>query len=112
MWLIAGLRRWRRGSLRHAQEIAHLEAWLDSALRHAPGNPALAVELLRARRLVKGYSDTHARGLSKFDRVIDTALSIAHRPDAADWTRRLITAALVDEEGKALDGAIATIRSL
>jgi indolepyruvate ferredoxin oxidoreductase, beta subunit len=36
---------------------------------------------------------------------------VAGRPDAADWTRRLITAALADEEGRALDGAIETIRS-
>jgi indolepyruvate ferredoxin oxidoreductase beta subunit len=33
------------------------------------------------------------------------------RPDAADWIRRLREAALIDEEGKALDGALATIRS-
>lgn len=111
LWLIAGLRRWRRASLRHAQEMTHLQTWLDSTLAQAATNPSLAIELLRARRLVKGYSDTHARGLSKFDRVIDTALSIAHRPDAADWTRRLITAALADEDGTALDGAIATIGS-
>ena len=31
------------------------------------------VEVLRCRRLVKGYSDTHARGLSKFDRVMAKA---------------------------------------
>lgn len=111
LWLIAGLRGWRLRSLRHESEMAHLEAWLATALDHAAVNYDLGVGTLAARRLVKGYSDTHARGLSKFDRVIDTALSIAHRPDAADWTRRLITAALADEEGKALDGAIATIRS-
>ena len=111
LWLLAGLRRWRRGSLRHAQEMAHLEGWLDTALRHAETNPALAAELLKARRLVKGYSDTHARGLSKFDRVMQGAALVAHRPDSADWVRRLVTAALADEEGAALDGALATIRS-
>lgn len=111
LWLLAGLRRWRRGSLRHAQEVAHLNAWLDTALGHAPRDPALAVELLKARRLIKGYSDTHARGLSKFDRVMQGAALVAHRPDAADWVRRLVTAALADEEGAALDGALATIRS-
>lgn len=111
LWLLAGLRRWRRGSLRHAQERAHLQAWLDTALSHAETNPALAVELIRARRLIKGYSDTHARGLSKFDRVLRGAALVAPRPDAADWTRRLITAALADEEGRALDGALATIAS-
>ena len=38
--------------------------------------------------------------------------TIAHRPDAADWLRRLRQAALMDEEGKALDGAIRTIATL
>ena len=111
LWLLAGLRRWRRGSLRHAQEMAHLECWLDTALGHAETNPALAAELLKARRLVKGYSDTHARGQSKFDRVMQGAALVAPREDAADWVRRLVYAALADEEGAALDGALATIRS-
>jgi indolepyruvate ferredoxin oxidoreductase, beta subunit len=111
LWLIAGMRGWRRRSLRHAQEMAHLQRWLDAALSHAARDPALAVQILTARRLVKGYSDTHARGLSKFDRVMAAVGDIANRPDAADWTRRLIAAALADEEGRALDGAIATIRS-
>lgn len=111
LWLIAGLRRWRRASLRHATEMAHLDAWLAAALSHAAANPALGVEVLKARRLIKGYSDTHARGLSKFDRVMDGIALVAHRPDAADWARRLVAAALADEEGQALDGALATIRS-
>lgn len=110
LWLLAGLRRWRRGSLRHAQEVAHLEQWLDTALAQAPTNPALALELIKARRLIKGYSDTHARGMSKFDRVLHGAALVAGRDDAADWTRRLVTAALADEEGAALDGALRTIR--
>jgi len=111
LWLLAGLRRWRRGSLRHAQEIAHLEGWLDRALAYALTNPALTMELLKARRLIKGYSDTHARGLSKFDRVMQGAALVVGRDDAADWVRRLITAALADEDGEALDGVVQTIRS-
>jgi len=111
LWLLAELRRWRRGSLRHMQEMAHLEGWLDRALAHTPTNPALAMELLKARRLIKGYSDTHARGLSKFDRVMQGAVLVAGRDDAADWVRRLTTAALADEEGEALDGVVQTIRS-
>ncbi len=108
---LGGLKFWRPRTLRHAQEQAHLARWLELALSQVTQNYDLAVELIRCRRLVKGYSDTHARGLSKFDRVVDASLSIAHRPDAADWCRRLRDAALKDEEGKALEGAIATIRS-
>ncbi|MGV8985540.1 MAG: indolepyruvate oxidoreductase subunit beta family protein [Cypionkella sp.] len=108
--VLGGMKFWRRRTLRHAQEVGHLEAWLATALGYLPRYD-LAVEVVRCRRLVKGYSDTHARGLSKFDRVLEAAALVAGREDAADWVRRLREAALKDEEGKALDGAIATIRS-
>ncbi|MGQ0564584.1 MAG: indolepyruvate oxidoreductase subunit beta family protein [Gemmobacter sp.] len=111
LYLVGGLRFWRRRTLRHAQEQAHLERWLGLALGHLPDRYDLAVEVIRCRRLVKGYSDTHARGLSKFDLVMEGAGLVADRPDAADWVRRLREAALADEEGKALSGALMTIRS-
>lgn len=109
--MLGGLKFWRRRTLRHAQEQVHLEVWLADAMAHVAGNYDLAVELIRCRRLVKGYSDTHTRGLSKFDRVVAATQRIASRQDAADWCRRLREAALRDEEGKALDGAIKTIES-
>lgn len=107
---LGGMKGWRRRTLRHRQEVAHLEAWLATALGHLPRYD-LAVEVIRCRRLVKGYSDTHARGLSKFDKVMGGIALVAGREDAADWARRLREAALKDEEGKALDGALETIRS-
>ncbi|RMD94185.1 MAG: indolepyruvate oxidoreductase subunit beta family protein [Alphaproteobacteria bacterium] len=110
LWLIGGLRRWRRRTHRHAVEMAHLEEWLSRALAALP-DYALAVEVIRCRRLIKGYSDTHERGLSKFDRVLSGLALLHGRDDAADWIRRLREAALADEEGRALDGALATIRS-
>lgn len=109
--VLGGLKGWRLKSLRHATETAHLDRWLATALGYLPQNYDLAVEVIRCRRLVKGYSDTHARGLSKFDKVLAAIDLIRDREDAADWARRLREAALKDEEGKALDGAIATIRS-
>jgi indolepyruvate ferredoxin oxidoreductase beta subunit len=112
LYLIAGLRRWRRSLLRHQREQAHLNAWLTLVEQHARSNPRLALELLKCRRLVKGYSDTHARGQSKFDKVVGATAQLANRDDAADWIRRLREAALADEEGKMLDGALATIATL
>jgi indolepyruvate ferredoxin oxidoreductase beta subunit len=109
--VLGGLKGWRRRTLRHAQEQAHLARWLETALTEVPRDYDLAVELIRCRRLIKGYSDTHARGQSKFDRVLAATARIAVREDAADWCRRLREAALMDEEGKALDGAIRTIES-
>ncbi len=111
LWLIAGLRPWRRAMLRHRAETAHLEAWLARALKARARDDALGVEVLVCRRLIKGYSDTHARGLSKFDRVLAALPLLEGRADAADWLRRLRDAALADADGTALDGAIRTIES-
>ena len=108
---LGAMRGWRRRTLRHSHEQAHLGRWLATAMDYRNSNYDLAVEVIRCRRLVKGYSDTHARGLAKFDRVLTAVASIAHHDNAADWTRRLRESALKDEEGKALAGAIETIRS-
>ena len=111
LYVLAGLRRIRRRTLRHAKEIAHRDAWLARVREAAAQDYALAVELLQARRLVKGYSDTHARGESKFDKVMLGAGKVAGRSDAADWVRRLREAALKDEDGVALSGVLKTIDS-
>lgn len=111
LWLVAGLRHWRRSLLRHRVETAHLEDWLELAQHEAKSNYDLGVEVLKCRRLIKGYSDTFVRGLSKFDRVLGCLPLLRGRTDAADWIRRLREAALKDAEGVALDGAIKTVRS-
>ena len=112
LYFVAGLKSRRRTLLRHQREVAHRDAWLAVVESHAPQNPALALEILKCRRLVKGYSDTHSRGSSKFDKVIGALPLLAGRADAADWIRRLRDAALADADGKMLDGAIATVRTL
>jgi len=111
LYFMAGMKRFRRGTLRHVNEMAHRDAWLARVKEAAPRDYDLAVELVNTRRLVKGYSDTHARGLSKFDRVMTAAAKLEGRPDAADWLRRLREAALKDEDGVALDGALKTVES-
>lgn len=111
LYTLGGMRRWRRGLLRHEQEVAHRDAWLAKAMAYLDREYALAVEVLNARRLVKGYSDTHARGLSKFDRVLAGIALVEGRDDAAQWARRLIAAALEKAGDDAVDGVIQTIRS-
>lgn len=111
LWVLGGMQGWRRRTHRHAVETAHLDRWLATALSHLPERYDVAVEIVRCRRLVKGYSDTHARGLSKFDRVLAGAALVAGRKDGPEWIARLREAALQDEDGKALDGAILTVRS-
>jgi indolepyruvate ferredoxin oxidoreductase beta subunit len=108
---VAGLRRYRRGTLRHRREHAHMTAWLDQARAAARRDIALAVEILEARRLVKGYSDTHDAGEGKFTKLITMARRLEGRPDAADWMRRLRKSALADADGRALADTIRTVES-
>jgi indolepyruvate ferredoxin oxidoreductase beta subunit len=112
LYLTAACRPIRRTTLRHRREMAHLDRWLAVAAENVAKNYDLAVEIVSARRLVKGYSDTHARGLSKFERVLGAVPLLAGRADGADWMRRLRDAALLDEAGIALDGALKTVATL
>jgi len=112
LYAVAGFKRMRLKTLRHAREAAHVDAWLAKALEVLPANYPLAVEVVGCRRLVKGYSDTHARGEAKFDKVLSAVPLLVDRADGADWLRRLKQAALMDEQGVALDGALKTVASL
>lgn len=109
--VLGGLKGYRLRTLRHAVEVAHLETWLRDSLAVLEQDYPLSVELLKNRRLVKGYSDTHARGLTKFGTVMAAVDLLNGREDAADWMARLREAALKDPEGEALAVAIATVRS-
>jgi indolepyruvate ferredoxin oxidoreductase beta subunit len=106
---VSGLRRWRRGTLRYQEENARIERWLERIGVLAPNHYALAVELARAQRLVKGYGDTHERGWRNFCALVDRLDALAARADGAEVLARLQTAALADEEGQALARELATV---
>jgi indolepyruvate ferredoxin oxidoreductase beta subunit len=112
LFSLGGLRSYRTRTWRHEVERIHREAWLEVAFAYLPKKYNLAVEIIKCRRLIKGYSDTHARGLSKFDRVLYGAKLVADRDDAAKWVDRLRNAALADENGEDLEGAIKTIQTI
>lgn len=101
---IAGMRRWRRSTLRYQVENARIEAWLRDLAQAA--SPALALEIVRCQRLVKGYGDTHARGWRNFERI-RAAWQRGGRDMAPATLHALVEAALADEEGKRLDEALA-----
>ncbi len=79
--LVGGLRRWRRGTLRYKEENARIEAWLAAIARQAVSGYALAVELARAQRLIKGYGETHERGGRNFCTLVDQLGRLAARAD-------------------------------
>lgn len=106
LYLLAGLRPLRPLSLRYAEEGARIAAWLRRIAEAAHGNYDLGVEIARCQRLIKGYGDTHARGLKNFARVMGALEGFADAPDAAERLARLRDAALADEDGAALSKAL------
>ena len=109
LWLAGGLRPMRRRLLRHTTESAHLSRLIDTALKAAESDYELGVEVFRCQRLIKGYSDTHARGLASFDIVLSSLGHLSNHVDAADRLRRLREAALQDEQGDALNDMLKTL---
>ena len=110
--LLGGLKRWRRGTLRYHEENERIETWLGRIEGLAATNYALAVELAKAQRLVKGYGETHERGWRNFSALVDKIDELAPRDDGAAVFARLQAAALADEEGKALARELAEISSV
>lgn len=60
---------------------------------------------MKCQRLIKGYGDTFERGLGNYERIVER-----YRKGnlAAADIARLREAALADEEGQALDQALAS----
>jgi indolepyruvate ferredoxin oxidoreductase beta subunit len=108
LYAVSRLRRWRRGTLRYQLEQGRIDAWLAHVKELAikPGGYDAAVELAECQRLVKGYSDTHERGLKNYGVIADATRRFGDRPDLAAIIKRLRTAALADEEGKQLQAAV------
>ncbi len=99
---LSGMKRWRRSTLRFQAEQQRIEEWLQRISSHATSHPALALEITRAQRLVKGYGDTHQRGLRNFATLMGV---LDQYPDriSPDMLHALRDAALADEHGKKLD---------
>ena len=67
--LLAGLRRWRRGTYKFIEEQAMIETWLKDIQKGISIDVAFAQEIVECARLIKGYGDTHQRGFQNFSRI-------------------------------------------
>jgi indolepyruvate ferredoxin oxidoreductase beta subunit len=102
--LLAGLRRWRRGTYRFQVEQAQIENWLRDVMMAAGRDMKLAHEVTALARLIKGYGDTYRRGGDNFDlireRLVRPALDGTIEPGfASDAIANAAVAALADPEG-------------
>ena len=112
--MLAKLRRLRPYGHRYAQEQTQIESWLGLIIEAARLSVELGLEVAECARLIKGYGDTHARGVSNYQtietRVIRPALAgqipLSRAADALASAR---TAALVDPEGESLAKCLAEI---
>jgi indolepyruvate ferredoxin oxidoreductase beta subunit len=112
LYWLAGLRRWRRKTLRYSQEHSRIGRWLELIARTAPQNYTLAVEIADCQQLVKGYGETHERGTANFDAILARVHDWQQRDDAAGGVRTLRAAALADDQGIALSKALADDQGL
>ena len=103
LYAIAAMRPLRPGSLRFQIEQQRIGDWLARIEQLALTQPALALEVARAQRLVNGYGDTHARGWYSFERVMAKLPQLQTSPQGAQQLRDLSNAALADDSGQALD---------
>jgi indolepyruvate ferredoxin oxidoreductase beta subunit len=114
LWLIAKLRPRRPKTYRYQEEQRAIEAWLALILEAAHLSADLALEVTECARLIKGYGDTHKRGVANFrlieEHVMRPALA-GHIPlhVAVDAIASARTAALVDPEGEGLAKCLAQI---
>lgn len=103
---VASLRRWRRKTLRYHDERQHIDAWLEAVDRANDISTEVALEVIKAQGLVKGYGDTHRRGLASFKTVMMAFESFGKAPDAASRLHQLRDAALADENGETLQRSV------
>lgn len=108
LYVVASLRLIRRRSLRFAVEHARITEWLGLIGRLASSHPALALEVARAQRLIKGYGDTHARGWRNYQRIVAALPALEAAADGAGRLQELTQAALADDRGEALEKSLAT----
>ena len=102
---LAWLRPWRPYSHRYREEQQRIERWLAAIRDAAPKRGTLAMEIAACARLVKGYGETHRRGLANFMAIFDALVENAAASDPAERAaaiRRARDAALADPDGKAL----------
>ena len=105
LYTLSGLKRWRRSTLRYQLEDRRIEDWLARIVRAAALNPQLGTEVAQCQRLVKGYGDTHARGLHNYEMLM-AAVEAAGARMAPATVRELRDAALADERGEKLAAAL------
>ena len=103
LYAMSAWRRFRRSTYRYAIEQQRIDRWLRRIEALAPQHYDLALEVARCQNLIKGYGDTHARGVRNFDLIMETLDGRSANGETAALIRELRDAALADEDGAQLE---------
>lgn len=109
LWTLGRLKRLRRRMYRFGEEQARIDSWLERVDEAHATSAAFALEAAKCATLVKGYGETHERGVRNFERTMTCLDTCVRTPDAAASLRMLREAALADPEGVKLDTAAASL---
>jgi indolepyruvate ferredoxin oxidoreductase beta subunit len=111
---LARLKRIRRATTRHHDEQRWIETWLGDIATAAKIAPVLAIEIACGAALVKGYGETHRRGLKNYARIAEAVIRPALAgaitgTQASDAVANARVAALADPDGQRLDDCLSAI---
>lgn len=67
----AGLKRWRRFSIRYGKERVWVERWLHMINRSLTKQPAAALAVVRSADLIQGYGSPYRHALADWHAIID-----------------------------------------
>ena len=109
LYVLASMKTMRRSTLRFAREQTFLEEWLNAVQETASHDISVAIEIAQLRNLVKGYGETHERGLMKYRAIRSFISTGSLGRDPAATIRRLVDAAQKTEDSAALEAEIATL---
>ncbi len=112
----AGLRRWRRFSVRYARERVWVERWLHMIDRALIKQPAAASEIVQTATMIQGYGDGYRQGEADWHAIIDglvkpTCDGVLPLVDLAGAIAEARAAAVPDRRQIALKRKIAEIRT-
>ncbi|MBI5262431.1 MAG: hypothetical protein HY852_11520 [Bradyrhizobium sp.] len=114
--LEAGLKRWRRFSIRYAEEKTWVERWLHMISRSLVKQPKAASAVIDTATMIKGYGDPYRQGLADWHAIIDglvkpTFDGVLPLPDLAAAIAEARAAVTPDRRQIALKRTIAQIRT-
>ncbi len=109
LYFVSSWKFMRRSSYRYALEEKRIAGWIDAIKNACSEDYILACELAGLQRLIKGYGETHERGLRNYHIIMDSYQSLQSGENANQIVIDLKDTALRDEDGEALNKAIASL---